>query len=85
MTEVRPLEDWDSDFDVLSPEYVNDPFWIWDSLRDSCPIAHTDRRGPTWLPTTYKDVVALAHDVEHFSSEDIIVIPHHPASRPKIR
>ena len=75
MTDVRPVEAWDTDFDVLSPEYVNDPFSIWDGLRESCPVAHTERRGSTWLPTTYKDVVALAHDIEHFSSEDIVVIP----------
>jgi cytochrome P450 len=75
MSDVRPVERWDTDFDVLSPEYVNDPFSIWDELRPSCPVAHTDRRGSTWLPTTYKDVVALAHDIEHFSSLDIVVIP----------
>ena len=75
MTDVRPVDAWDTDFDVLSPEYVNDPFSIWDGLRPSCPVAHTDRRGSTWLPTTYKDVVALAHDIEHFSSLDIVVIP----------
>ncbi len=75
MSDVRPVERWDTDFDVLSPEYVNDPFRIWDDLRQTCPVAHTDRRGSTWLPTTYKDVVALAHDIEHFSSLDIVVIP----------
>ncbi len=75
MTDVQPVERWDTDFDVLSPDYVNDPFRIWDDLRQTCPVAHTDRRGSTWLPTTYKDVVALAHDIEHFSSLDIVVIP----------
>ena len=75
MPDVRPVEHWDSDFDVLSPAYVDDPFSIWDDLRTACPVAHTDRRGSTWLPTTYKDVVALAHDIEHFSSLDITVIP----------
>jgi cytochrome P450 len=75
MTDVRPVADWKTDFDVLSPAYVDDPFRIWDDLRQSCPVAHTDRRGSTWLPTTYKDVVDLAHDIEHFSSLDITVIP----------
>jgi cytochrome P450 len=75
MTDVRPVADWKTDFDVLSPAYVDDPFSIWDDLRQSCPVAHTDRRGSTWLPTTYKDVVDLAHDIEHFSSLDITVIP----------
>jgi len=75
MSDVRPVEDWGTDFDVLSRPYVDDPFRIWDELRTACPVAHTDRRGSTWLPTTYKDVVALAHDIEHFSSLDITVIP----------
>jgi cytochrome P450 len=75
MTDLRPVEDWGTDFDVLSRPYVDNPFSIWNDLRGSCPVAHTDRRGSTWLPTTYKDVVALAHDIEHFSSLDITVIP----------
>ncbi len=75
MTEAAPVSSWDTDFDVLSPEYVRDPFAIWDELRASCPVAHTDRRGSTWLPTRYRDVVDLAHDIEHFSSTEIAVIP----------
>jgi cytochrome P450 len=75
MTTPRPVTHWETDFDVLSPEYVADPFAIWDRLRTTCPVAHTDRRTSTWLPTTYADVVELAHDIEHFSSQQISVIP----------
>jgi hypothetical protein len=75
MTDTPPVARWDTDFDVLSPEYVEDPFRIWDELRRTCPVAHTDRRGSTWLPTKYQDVVDLAHDVEHFSSTEAAVIP----------
>lgn len=75
MTDPQPVGSWDTDFDVLSPEYVADPFTIWDGLRTTCPVAHTERRGSTWLPTKYHDVVDLAHDVEHFSSLEISVIP----------
>lgn len=75
MTTPAPVTQWDTDFDVLDPEYVNDPFGIWDTLRSTCPIAHTERRGSTWLPTRYQDVVDLAHDVERFSSTEISVIP----------
>jgi cytochrome P450 len=75
MTDVSPVTRWDSDFDVLSPEYLSDPFAIWDELRSACPVAHTDRRGSTWLPTRYQDVVDLAHDIDHFSSTQISVIP----------
>jgi cytochrome P450 len=75
MTDLQAVNRWDADFDVLSPDYVADPYPVWDELRRTCPIAHTDRRGSTWLPTRYQDVVDLAHDVEHFSSTEILVIP----------
>ncbi len=75
MGRTAPVRTWASDFDVLDPAYVADPFTIWDDLRTSCPIAHTDRRGSTWLPTRYEDVTAIAHDVAHFSSLEVAVIP----------
>jgi cytochrome P450 len=75
MSELPPVTHWDTDFDVLDPAYVADPFGIWDELRRTCPVAHSDRRGSTWLPTRYQDVVDLAHDIGHFSSTEIMVIP----------
>jgi cytochrome P450 len=75
MTEHAEVTDWATDFDVLAPEYVANPFAIWDELREQCPVAHTNRRGSTWLPTRYDDVTAIAHDIEHFSSLKIAVIP----------
>ena len=75
MGEAAPVTAWASDFDVLAPQYLADPFTIWDELRTSCPIAHTERRGSTWLPTRYEDVTAIAHDVDHFSSLQVAVIP----------
>jgi cytochrome P450 len=75
MPQIAPVEDWASDFDVLDPRYITDPFSIWDDLRTSCPIAHTERRISSWLPTRYEDVTAIAHDIEHFSSLRVGVIP----------
>jgi len=75
MTHIAPVKDWANDFDVLDPRYVTDPFSIWDDLRQTCPIAHTDRRKSSWLPTRYEDVTAIAHDIEHFSSLKVAVIP----------
>jgi cytochrome P450 len=72
---VEPVSDWASDFDVFDPSYVTDPYPIWDELRRTCPIAHTERWGGSWLPTRYHDVSAFAHDIEHFSSRGIGVIP----------
>lgn len=75
MTHIAPVKDWANDFDVLDQRYVTDPFSIWDDLRQTCPIAHTDRRKSSWLPTRYEDVTAIAHDIEHFSSLKVAVIP----------
>src|ERR1700683_4931441 len=78
MPRTAPVSNWATDFDVLDPHYIADPFGIWDDLRSSCPIAHTDRRGSNWLPTRYEDVTAIAHDIEHFSSLKVAVIPFGP-------
>ena len=75
MARTAPVSDWATDFDVLDPGYIADPFRIWDGLRSGCPIAHTERRGSNWLPTRYDDVTAIAHDIEHFSSLKVAVIP----------
>jgi cytochrome P450 len=75
MTRTAPVQDWASDFDVLDPDYVANPFDIWDDLRRTCPIAHTERRVSSWMPTRYDDVTAIAHDIEHFSSLRVAVIP----------
>jgi cytochrome P450 len=76
--DTLPVEDWSTDFEVLDPGYVQDPFGIWDSLREACPIASTKRRGRTWMPVTYEDIAAIAKDVDHFSSRETGVIPAPP-------
>lgn len=71
---MTPTTDWTSDFDILDPRYVADPAPVWEQLRAGCPIARTERHGPTWLPVRYEDIAAIAHDLEHFSSRDVAVI-----------
>jgi len=67
--------DWTTDYDIFDPGYVRDPAPVWDELRGECPVAHTERWGGSWLPTRYEDVVAIAHDVDRFSSREITVAP----------
>lgn len=77
MTATDPspgISDWSRDFDILDEGYVTDPAWVWNLLRDACPVAHTDRRGSTWLPVSFEDLQAIAHDTDRFSSRDIAVI-----------
>jgi len=68
-----PVSDWATDFDHTDPQWVADPYPIWDELRASCPVAHTDRYGGTWLPVRHEDVAAVAYDTEHFTSRSVVV------------
>jgi cytochrome P450 len=74
---ARPVvENWATDYDIFDPGYVTDPYGIWDALRQECPVAHTDRWGGSWLPTTYADVTEMARDIERFpSSNGVSVMP----------
>jgi hypothetical protein len=68
-----PVVDWASDFDHTDSEWVADPYPIWDKLRRTCPVAHSDRYGGTWLPVRHEDVAAVAYDTEHFTSRSVVV------------
>jgi cytochrome P450 len=68
-----PVEDWATDFDHLDRRWVNDPFPIWDEMRNGCPIAHTERFMGVYFPSRYEDVRAIAYDTEHFSSRRVVV------------
>ena len=70
-----PVRDLATDYDIFAPDFVADPYPTFAELRDKCPIAHTDRHEGSWLPTTYDDLHEIAHDVETFSSSDILVFP----------
>ena len=72
------VTDWATDFDHTDEAWVNDPYPIWDELRESCPVAHSERYGGVWLPTRHADVAAIAKDTEHFTSRSIIVSGHRP-------
>ena len=68
-----PVVDWATDFDHTDSEWVADPYPIWDELRRTCPVAHSDRYGGTWLPVRHEDVAAVAYDTEHFTSRSVVV------------
>ena len=72
-TQHPPVENWATDFDHTDPQWVADPYPIWEELRSSCPVAHSDRYGGTWLPLRHEDVSAVAYDTEHFTSRSVVV------------
>lgn len=73
-----PVTDWFNDFDHTDPEWVADPYPIWDDLRERCPVAHTDRYGGTWLPLTHELVSEVAYDTERFTSRAVVVTSRRP-------
>ena len=75
---TAPVEDWATDFDHTDDEWAADPFPIWDELRRTCPVAHSDRYAGVWLPTRHEDISAIAYDTENFTSRSIIVTEYRP-------
>jgi hypothetical protein len=73
LTDREPVRDFAIDWDHTDPQWVADPYPIWDDLRERCPIAHTDRYGGGWFPTTHDAVSAIANDTEHFTSRMVVV------------
>lgn len=77
-TQHGPVANWATDFDHTDPRWVADPYPIWDELRASCPVAHSDRYGGTWLPLRHDDISAVAYDTEHFTSRSVVVSEMRP-------
>ncbi len=68
-----PVEDFATDWDHTDPRWVHDPYPIWDELRERCPVAHTERYGGAWFPSTHAGVSAVATDTEHFTSRTVVI------------
>jgi cytochrome P450 len=73
MATVKPAQNWQTDWDHADPAYNQQAHQIWDELRETCPVAHTDRYGGAWLPVRHEDISAIARDTDHFSSEGAVL------------
>ena len=73
MATVKPAQNWQTDWDHADPAYNQQAHQIWDDLRETCPVAHTDRYGGAWLPVRHEDISAIARDTDHFSSEGAVL------------
>lgn len=74
----RPVRDWATDFDHLSPEWAAHSPEITADLRQRCPVAHTERFYGAYLVTRYDDVVTVAHDTVAFSNRITAVNENRP-------
>ena len=79
-----PVEDWATDFDHAEPSYNANVHEVWAELRETCPVAHTDRYNGAWLPVTHELVSQIAYDTEHFTSRSVIVSAFRPLAQAPI-
>lgn len=66
------------DYDHFAPEFVDDPFALWATLRQEEPVARSACYGGFHLVTRYADIDAAARDHETFTSTDGAGIPPLP-------
>ncbi len=78
MTIKPPVDDFATDWDHTDPQWVADPYPIWDDLRQRCPVAHTERFGGGWFPATHEGVSAVAKDTVNFTSRMPIIVNGRP-------
>ena len=73
MTDKPPVQDFATDWDHTDPQWVSDPYPIWEDLRQRCPVAHTERYGGGWFPATHEGVSAVARDTVNFTSRTVVL------------
>lgn len=67
-SDLPPVTDWINDWDWLDSQWGPNAIEIWNSIREVCPVATTERYGRAHMPVTMEAVSQIAHDTEHFSS-----------------
>jgi len=65
---LEPVSDWVNDWDWLDDQWGEHAIDIFNTVREQCPIATTERYGRSFMPVTMEAAKAIAHDTEHFSS-----------------
>jgi cytochrome P450 len=68
-----PVVDFATDWDHTDPTWVNNPYPIWEDLRQNCPVAHTERYGPAWFPVTHEMVSEIANDTTNYTSRQVVI------------
>ncbi len=80
--EAPPVTDWVNDWDWLDDSWGENAIDIWNSVREQCPVAMTERYGRAFMPVTMEAVSAIANDTVNFSSEFVSVAQPDAIRRP---
>lgn len=68
-----PEIDWATQFNHYTEDYAQHAPEVWAELRETCPVARSEHFRGMWVPTRHEDIVAIAHDVDTFSSRSPLV------------
>ena len=65
-------------FNHHTSEWVADPYSVYEAMRETCPVAHSESHGGFWLLSRYDDVRTALLDWQTFGSNHPgrIAIPH---------
>ncbi len=66
--DLPPVTDWVNDWDWLDDQWGENAIDIWNSVREECPMATTERYGRAHMPVTMEGIQQVAQDTENFSS-----------------
>lgn len=66
--EMPPVDNWLTDWDWLDDQWGPNAIDIWNTVREQCPVATTERYGRAFMPVTMEAVAAVANDTTNFSS-----------------
>ncbi len=73
VSDRAPVADWRTDFDHFEPGFIADPHPVYDTLRNDCPVASSDRYGGMRVLTRWAEISEAVHDTERFTSKRVIV------------
>lgn len=77
---AEPVADWVNDWDWLDDQWGENAIDIFNTVREHCPVASTERYGRSFMPVTMDAAKTIANDTEHFSSWRVsISMPGSPA------
>lgn len=62
-------------FDHTTEGFADQSLAIYRTMRDSCPITHSDKHGGFWIVSKYETIVKILRQPEVFSSDDSVTIP----------
>ena len=57
--EMPPVENWVTDWDWLDDQWGENAIEIWNSVREVCPVATTERYGRAHMPVTMEAIQAI--------------------------